>query len=557
MNLQEYRNSDEFREKMRRMAGDMLYFGKVVRPKDFDRVGSPDFHREVVEILQDDLLKHVNLISPRGHAKSTLCARLFPLWHIFLEDIYYGRPKTPKFVVLCSRTQELSIEHLNWMKEVFQRSEVFRVHFGDWGPETARQWTSKRVELKNGDLIICKGMGQQYVGLNHKGQRPTLAVNDDLEDKTNTITDEALEKNFRWLVGDVEPAMDPQVGRVVVVGTPKHRNCIVERLDREDSGYASRRYSAILDENKPTERALWEEWKPLKDLKADRIRARRRGEEPEWVQEMLCKVTGDNSDFSNIKYWEGDVVFDAWWNAYLKITHLGGAETKGDPDLMRVLSEPMLVPVNCFLGNDPAISASRRADDAVNLVVGYDASGRYWTMELLAGKGVPVDEQVKNIITSGIAYQCRNIAVEGVSFQQVIHQNLITTLKDEPSRVMGWVKNKWAALTGDTALPKAPAMYLPGMYSKHHPTKKKKGENSRLSEMQPAFSSGKIYVRSTHTKLRDEALDYPNGPDNCLDALYYARLRAYKPTHTPDMMGEERKVVNTYRRAEIDWMTAG
>jgi len=142
-----------------------------------------------------------------------------------------------------------------------------------------------------------------------------------------------------------------------------------------------------------------------------------------------------------------------------------------------------------------------------------------------------------------------------VSFQQVIHQNLQRILYDEPERVKMWVRDKFESLTGERKLPKDPPMYLQGMHSKHHPTKAKKGDNSRLSEMQPSFSSGKMYIRSTHTKLRDEALDYPNGPDNCLDALYYGRLKVYKPSHSEDMIGAKPTPKRHFSRQRVDWQT--
>lgn len=515
-----------------RMAEDPLYMLAVLRPEDC-RVPFAQVHREVVQQFMDDTLRFQNFILPRAHAKSSIVVRAGALWHLFLEDMYYDRERTRKFIVICSRTQDLSISHMSWLKEVIQTSPAFHHFFGDWFT-TAKQWTKYRLELKDASLVVPKGMGQQYVGLNWKGQRPTLALNDDLEDAENTATDRSLEENFSWLVRDVEPAVDPQIGRVVVVGTPKHRNCIVERLDRPGSGYASMRRGAILDENTPNERALWEAWKPLSALKADRMRARANGKEAEWVQEMLCKVTSDKGDFANIHYWDGTVRTDAYGNQYLVVTHRGGPETKGDLALLTELDEPEIIPVNTFLGFDPAIGTSARADDAVCLVRGVCPEGKTYTIDLWAKKGATVEEQAQVIIQRARMYNVKYTAVETVAYQEALRQRVQQLMREE-------------------------GIYLTGIESKNNPRKKKKGEDSRLEEMQPDFVLGRMVFKASHTKLRDQALDYPYGSDDALDALYYSRVRSYPPTHGAEMLSEKKdKPKPGIRRrafdARKDWM---
>ena len=58
---------------------------------------SPKFHYEIAELLQDFSNNKLNIIAPRGHAKSSLVACVFPIWHILTE-------KGSKFVVLSSKT---------------------------------------------------------------------------------------------------------------------------------------------------------------------------------------------------------------------------------------------------------------------------------------------------------------------------------------------------------------------------------------------------------------------------------------------------------------------
>lgn len=527
--MAEYIGSPDWKKMMDRMAEDILFFGKIIMPEAF-RVASPEFHKELCELAQDDMLRRVNIIAPRGHAKSTVMARLVPMWHIFLEDYYYGRKRSPKFVVCVSRTQDpVANDHVDAIKGILEQSSGFRDHFGDFSGATARQWSKTRVELKDGSLIVSKGSGQQFVGLLFKGRRPTLIILDDLEDETNTENERSLENNFKWLVKSVEPCVDPQVGRIISIGTPKHRNCIVERLDKHGTGYASKRFSAIIDENTPDERALWEEWKPLEALKAERDQFRARGVLGAWIQEYMCRVSGESGSFQNINYWDGDVKFDNFGNVYLVIERVGGADCNGEIERMRELEEPEIVPVNTFLGCDPQISQSQRADYGVTLVRGVAADKREFVIDVVSRKGALVTDQAHTIVDKGAFYKVTYTAVETVAYQEALRQRTMEVMREHE-----------------------PPVYLTGIDNKNNPKKKKKGVDgsSRLEEMQPVFELGRMYIRPEHTLLRNELQDYPNGDDNHLDALYYSRVRNYLPTHTADMLSEKRATV---KRAEPLW----
>ena len=49
--------------------------------------------------------KQINIIAPRGHAKSSIVGGVFPLWHLMYD-------KGPKLIVLVSRTQDHAIKLL-------------------------------------------------------------------------------------------------------------------------------------------------------------------------------------------------------------------------------------------------------------------------------------------------------------------------------------------------------------------------------------------------------------------------------------------------------------
>jgi hypothetical protein len=238
---------------LKKLKHDMMLFGKVAMPNMFV-TDSPDFHYEVAKLLMDKKNKQINLVAPRGHAKSSIVAGVFPLHHLMFDE---GK----KLIVLVSRTQDHAVKLLGLLKDTMDFSEQFRSTFGYWGQHSAKSWAKAEVELKDGSVIICKGTGQQLRGIKVGNQRPTLIIVDDPEDENNTKTAEAMETNLRWLLQSAVPSLDPIKGRLVVIGTPQHQRCLVETL-KDMKGWLNRTYKPDFKNNV----ALWESWWSIKKL---------------------------------------------------------------------------------------------------------------------------------------------------------------------------------------------------------------------------------------------------------------------------------------------------
>ena len=86
------------------MSKDMLKFGKVTMPNMFT-VPSPKFHEDMTKSFLDKDVTKLNIIAPRGHAKSSIAGCVFPIHHLFFD-------KGAKFIVLCSKTQGHAIDML-------------------------------------------------------------------------------------------------------------------------------------------------------------------------------------------------------------------------------------------------------------------------------------------------------------------------------------------------------------------------------------------------------------------------------------------------------------
>ena len=122
------------------MQQDMLLFGRMVMPNMF----SENLTRVSLRLLKSCSTMMINkliLLLLRGHAKSSVVAGIYPLFHLMFH-------KGVKVIVLVSRTQSHATKFLGTIKDVLDYSQEFRYFFGYWGMQSARKWTNTEVELK-------------------------------------------------------------------------------------------------------------------------------------------------------------------------------------------------------------------------------------------------------------------------------------------------------------------------------------------------------------------------------------------------------------------------
>ena len=62
----------EAEEALKLASNDLIAFGKLFLPNDFMRSETPFFHYEVADIIDNNSIKQVAIIIPRGHGKTVL-----------------------------------------------------------------------------------------------------------------------------------------------------------------------------------------------------------------------------------------------------------------------------------------------------------------------------------------------------------------------------------------------------------------------------------------------------------------------------------------------------
>lgn len=462
-------------EILAKMRDSPLFMGKICVPRMFT-IKSPAFHYELEEVYMNPMYDLVNTIAPRDHAKSSIVACLFVLHHLFMTA-------GPHVVVLVSRTRPHAVKLLGTIKNVLEFSGSFQAFFGYHGESSALKWGEDEIILDNGDAILTRGTGQQVVGLKVDNQRPTFIVLDDPEDTENTKTVESMEKNFRWLLTQLVPTRDSQRGRVFVIGTPQHQRCMVEIL-KTAPNWKTLWYSA--EHDPMNKRSLWPEkfsWDRLQKMREAAGAIHRLST---YLREYCCTIVSDDEALfkqEDFRYYQGDI---KW--------------VRGHPYLHMV--DKRVLPVNIFMGIDPAVSARETADYCVILPVAVDAQKNYYVLPYARGHWRPseVIDQAKRMFKK---WKPESVRMD-VGGQQEIYADFLRKLEGGNVKIYSYRPRE--AKT---------KLYLEGL--------------------EPYFVRHKVWMQPDMTALKDELMSFRSdgrhAHDDMIDALFYAISKSYGPSH--------------------------
>ena len=487
------------REVLGKLKHDLMLFGKICIPNMFS-AKSPDFHYDLAGHIMNPDNKQINIIAPRGHAKSSVVGGILPLHHLM-----FGEGK--KLIVLSSRTQDHAVKLLGLIKDTLDYSESVRQLFGYWGQHSARSWAKTEIELKDGSMVLCKGTGQQLRGIKIGNQRPTLIIVDDPEDENNTKTAEAMESNLRWLLQSAVPSLDPRKGRLIVIGTPQHERCLVETL-KEMKGWVNLSYKPDIEGRK----ALWEDWWSIEKLLQKKEELESINRLSVFYREYMCEIVGDEDQLfkaDDFRYYKGEVWLNDAKEAFINMTE----------------PEEKQIPINIFTGVDPASSTKQTADYSVIFNIGVDKEGNRYVLPYYRRRATPLN-LAEAIVDNFKKYRSQKTRIESVGYQEMLREYVIKRCEDEN-------------------------IFIPGLNVKENPRTSK---SRRLESLQPIFARGQVHMDRNMEDLINELLLFPRGKhDDLLDGFFYANKGSYTPHH--ETMNEKIPVLGRSVRKIADWMT--
>ena len=228
-----------------------VYFPEIVR-KPFGNHHDAFFNA----ISPGERGKKVNIIAPRGSAKSTILAVIYPLHCIVYKEIFESlRMTSDHYILIVSRNYSTAADRVQDIR--YNIEAKFTALKG-------KRWGAHRTETANGVLLVPQGRGGKIRGALHNGWRPTLVVADDIDDMEALMNSNIAEKDYRWWNSDLMECGDDYTN-FINVDTVKSTDAISMKLKASPSWNTI--FSRAIEKPEtlihPKHENLWQEYRKI------------------------------------------------------------------------------------------------------------------------------------------------------------------------------------------------------------------------------------------------------------------------------------------------------
>lgn len=192
----------------------------------------------------------LNVLAPRGNAKSTIGTLAFPL-RMALEGV-------EPYIWIVSDTHDQARQHLENIRQAISASRLLKTRY-ESALNGLIRYREGRLLLPNGARIEAFGTGQKLRGRRHGAFRPSLIVCDDLQNDAHCRSAKLRQTSREWFFGTLLKAGNSRTN-VIHLATALHRDALALELNRTP-GWKSRIFRSIL--RYPNRMDLWETWENL------------------------------------------------------------------------------------------------------------------------------------------------------------------------------------------------------------------------------------------------------------------------------------------------------
>ncbi|HUU18008.1 MAG TPA: phage terminase large subunit [Sedimentisphaerales bacterium] len=469
-------------------------------------------HEEIFSLLKEITVKRnarVAIAAPRGHAKSTIIALVYPLWCVL-----YGKES---FVLIVSSTSDQAILRLNDIKKQLETNPLFLSDF----PEVCRSkkqapWRSNRILLANGAMISAYGAEQQLRGVKKGKDRPGLIICDDLENLEQVREEQQREKLKSWFTGTLMNAGHPATN-FIVTGNVLHYDSLLANLLEPicNPGWIAKKYKAI--EKFSDRPELWQQWSSI-------FRGLSEFEEetgPEAAKayfeancntmlegtQVLWPQRDDYHSLMAMLERDGTVTFyREQQNEPLdpdacifreENFHYWDHKYENSPQLIQSLGKDARFSAAC----DPSLGKGKRSDYSAIILVAKDKrDGVHYVIAADIARRTP-DQTIEKIIEYCRIYPIARFAFEKKQFQEIMLDNLIKRAQ------------------------------LAGVRFNSRPINSKTNKQARIAGLEALVTQGLIVFSRRHQILLEQLRQFPlgkhdDGPDALEMAIQVARYKA-------------------------------
>jgi len=327
----------------------------------------------------------------------------------------------------------------------------------------------------------------------------------------------------------VFPALEPGTGRLRINGTPVHFDAFVTNIlngynkaqvQGNDFSWDVITHKAIMPDGTP----LWPSWFGHKEMERKKKFYADNGVPQKFYQEYMMEVQNEADSIFNrnhIKNWEGTFYRD-------EDTGIAYVRTDEGDEL----------PINVFVGVDPATDSTRRDSDfSVLLALGVDSNNNCYVLDYLRKRslpvlGIPGDDKrgiVDYIFDYNKIYQPSLFCIEDTTMSKPVFQAINAEMRRRNDFTVKYTAEK------------------PG---------NRMSKRDRIQEiLAQRFAVGSIKIKKDHYDLHQEIITFgPRmGHDDTIDALAYSCKYAHPPKSLKKNKAGE---WNKHKPKAKNWMLA-
>lgn len=219
----------------------------------------------IKEMFQKDNFDKLELIMPRGTAKTTVCDFAVSVWlHCYQISVY---------TLVCGKTEQDSIEFIAQTRQAFEENKYIIKAFGQFMDIKNCTVNKLELELINKTKIQAISSTSSMRGKKYNGSRPSCIIADDYQGKSDIITEESRERKYRTWMEDSEYAGDEAVYRdgkkirmatkFIVLGTILHKDCFMSRLLKNKDYHHILKRFVEFNVDEYFSKGLWEEFRKI------------------------------------------------------------------------------------------------------------------------------------------------------------------------------------------------------------------------------------------------------------------------------------------------------
>lgn len=458
----------------------------------------PDFHVEMWA-MYTGTTGNVAGCAPRGFAKSTSTSLVYLAWRTLNA--------TSRFSIVISDTYTQAVDLMSGLRDELEENEIIKWLYGDVIGGT---WAEDDIEVIGVDSngvrkpcrIIALGAGMKVRGRKFKNFRPQLVIIDDLENDEAVEKKERRDKLRRWLTKAVMPAIDRQVGRIIMIGTILHKRSLLNAIikkEKEFRSWATFFFAGIMHGQ-----SIWPELYSTKEI----LQWRDDPDHPmylgvvSWAQEIQNNPADEGLQIIKDEWIDGKgFKLTELINRWLPLLTPNGEQLADDFD---VLGEWLKFHFRTIHSSvDPAISEKETADYWAMVTVGITkacplcngAEGHIMVLDYVMMREADPNLQVDAVIDNHLLWLHDKIRVEAVAYQS----GLVRLIKREAAKR--------------------------GIYLPIRPFRPMVSKVRRANIHAANFSGGLVHLREDHPlyeTMRDQITEFPQGEHDDLFDAYMA-----------------------------------